>query len=55
MKSSVTKSFRKQLDDLPASVQEQANKAYVLWHCSTPYRRKDGTPVRGHYKRYPRK
>lgn len=32
MKSSVTKAFRKQLDDLPASVQEQAAKAYALWH-----------------------
>jgi mRNA-degrading endonuclease RelE of RelBE toxin-antitoxin system len=31
MKSSVTKSFRKQLGDLPASVQEQADKAYTLW------------------------
>lgn len=31
MKSSVTKSFRKRLGDLPASVQEQADKAYALW------------------------
>lgn len=31
MKSSVTKTFRKQLSDLPASVQEQAAKAYALW------------------------
>ena len=32
MKSSVTKAFRKKLDWLPASVQEQADKAYDLWH-----------------------
>ncbi|MEH1902669.1 ParE family toxin-like protein [Nostoc sp.] len=32
MKSSVTKVFRKKLDELPASVQEQAAKAYALWH-----------------------
>ena len=31
MKSSVTKSFRKQLSDLPVSVQGQADKAYSLW------------------------
>ncbi len=31
MKSSVTKAFRKQLDQLPIKVQEQANKAYALW------------------------
>jgi mRNA-degrading endonuclease RelE of RelBE toxin-antitoxin system len=31
MKSSVTKSFRKRLSELPASVQEQAAKAYALW------------------------
>ncbi|BAZ44785.1 hypothetical protein NIES4102_18020 [Chondrocystis sp. NIES-4102] len=31
MKSSVTKAFRKQLDVLPTSVQEQASKAYELW------------------------
>ncbi|MBW4465459.1 MAG: hypothetical protein KME07_08460 [Pegethrix bostrychoides GSE-TBD4-15B] len=36
MKSSVTKSFRKRLGDLPASVQEQANKAYTLWQ-EDPY------------------
>jgi mRNA-degrading endonuclease RelE of RelBE toxin-antitoxin system len=36
MKSSVTKSFRKRLDDLPASVQEQADKAYSLWQ-EDPY------------------
>jgi hypothetical protein len=32
MKSSVTNAFRKKLDQLPASVQEQAAKAYALWH-----------------------
>jgi mRNA-degrading endonuclease RelE of RelBE toxin-antitoxin system len=31
MKSSVTKTFRKQLNELPASVQAQAVKAYTLW------------------------
>jgi hypothetical protein len=36
MKSSVTKAFRKKLDGLPVSVQEQAAKAYALW-CSDPY------------------
>lgn len=36
MKSSVTKAFRKKLDGLPASVQEQAAKAYELWQ-SDPY------------------
>lgn len=36
MKSSVTKAFRKKLDGLPASVQEQATKAYELWF-SDPY------------------
>jgi mRNA-degrading endonuclease RelE of RelBE toxin-antitoxin system len=36
MKSSVTKTFRKQLDQLPASIQEQAAKAYSLWR-SDPY------------------
>jgi mRNA-degrading endonuclease RelE of RelBE toxin-antitoxin system len=36
MKSSVTKTFLKQLDDLPASVQEQAAKAYALWQAD-PY------------------
>jgi hypothetical protein len=30
MKSSVTKAFRKKLDGLPASVQEQAAKAYAI-------------------------
>jgi mRNA-degrading endonuclease RelE of RelBE toxin-antitoxin system len=36
MKSSVTKTFRQQLDNLPASVQSQAAKAYVLWQ-TNPY------------------
>lgn len=36
MKSSVTKSFRKRLDNLPVSVQEQADKAYALWQ-EDPY------------------
>ena len=36
MKSSVTKTFRKQLGDLPQSVQEQASKAYALWQAD-PY------------------
>ncbi|MGL5831975.1 MAG: type II toxin-antitoxin system RelE family toxin [Waterburya sp.] len=36
MKSSVTKTFRKQLSDLPASVQQQAAKAYILWQ-EDPY------------------
>ncbi len=36
MKSSVTKAFRKKLNELPASIQEQAAKAYALW-CSDPY------------------
>jgi mRNA-degrading endonuclease RelE of RelBE toxin-antitoxin system len=36
MKSSVTKTFRKRLNDLPASVQEQAAKAYELWQ-EDPY------------------
>lgn len=31
MKSSVTKTFRKRLNNLPASVQEQAAKVYSLW------------------------
>ncbi len=31
MKSSVTKTFRKQLNQLPNSVQKQAEKAYKLW------------------------
>jgi mRNA-degrading endonuclease RelE of RelBE toxin-antitoxin system len=36
MKSSTTKSFRKCLSDLPASVQEQAAKVYALWQ-EDPY------------------
>jgi mRNA-degrading endonuclease RelE of RelBE toxin-antitoxin system len=36
MKSSVTKAFRKLLSELPASVQEQAAKAYALWQ-DDPY------------------
>ncbi|MBO3460594.1 hypothetical protein G7B40_007790 [Aetokthonos hydrillicola Thurmond2011] len=36
MKSSVTKAFRKQLNQLPATVQEQAEKAYDLWR-EDPY------------------
>lgn len=36
MKSSVTNAFRKKLDQLPTSVQEQAAKAYALWN-SDPY------------------
>ncbi|WP_293337504.1 hypothetical protein [Microcoleus sp. CAWBG58] len=36
MKSSVTKSFRTRLESLPASVQEQADKAYALWQ-EDPY------------------
>jgi hypothetical protein len=36
MKSSVTNAFRKKLDQLPPSVQEQAAKAYALWS-SDPY------------------
>ncbi|MGD1953116.1 MAG: hypothetical protein ACFB14_26240 [Leptolyngbyaceae cyanobacterium] len=31
MKSSVTKDFRKRLDQLPSPVREQAKKAYALW------------------------
>ncbi len=31
MKSSVTKTFRKLLSELPLSVQEQAAKAYEFW------------------------
>lgn len=36
MKSSVTKTFRKQLNQLPTSVQEQAEKVYELWR-EDPY------------------
>lgn len=44
MKSSVTRSFRKRLSDLPALVQEQAAKAYALWkedpyHLSLQFKR----------------
>lgn len=38
MKSSTTKDFRKRLSQLPASVREQADKAYRLWK-SDPYHR----------------
>ena len=31
MRSSVTKTFRKQLNELPISVRKQAAKAYRLW------------------------
>lgn len=31
MKSSVTKAFRKQLEQLPTDIQELAEKAYTLW------------------------
>jgi hypothetical protein len=31
VKSSVTKEFRKHLDQLPVAVQEQADRAYALW------------------------
>jgi mRNA-degrading endonuclease RelE of RelBE toxin-antitoxin system len=31
MKSNVTKDFRKHLNQLPASVRNQANNAYALW------------------------
>ncbi|MBW4541982.1 MAG: hypothetical protein KME43_22990 [Myxacorys chilensis ATA2-1-KO14] len=36
MKSSVTKTFRKRLNQLPTSVQEQAERAYELWR-EDPY------------------
>lgn len=36
MKSSVTKTFRERLSNLPVSVQEQAAKAYALWQ-EDPY------------------
>lgn len=36
MKSSLTKAFRQQLNELPLSVQEQATKAYILWQ-ENPY------------------
>ena len=31
MRSRVTKQFRKLLDQLPTSIQEQADRAYTLW------------------------
>jgi hypothetical protein len=36
MKSSVTQMFRKRLNELPTSVQEQAAKVYALWQ-TDPY------------------
>jgi hypothetical protein len=36
MRSSVTKTFRKLLNQLPTSVQEQAAKAYAIWR-KDPY------------------
>jgi hypothetical protein len=36
VKSSVTKDFRKRLDQLPGAAQEQADRAYVLWR-SDPF------------------
>ncbi|XHX76407.1 MAG: type II toxin-antitoxin system RelE/ParE family toxin [Stenomitos frigidus ULC029] len=44
MKLSVTKTFRKRLNQLPATVQEQAEKAYALWledpyHTSLQFKR----------------
>jgi len=36
MKSSVTKSFRQKLQQLPFSIQQQAAKAYALWQ-QDPY------------------
>ncbi|MGV0025659.1 type II toxin-antitoxin system RelE family toxin [Phormidesmis priestleyi] len=36
MKSSVTETFRKRLNQLPATVQDQAEKAYELWR-EDPY------------------
>lgn len=35
MKSSVTKTFRQRLDDLPTLVQAQAAKAYALWQADS--------------------
>lgn len=37
MKSSVTKEFRRLLDELPHAAQEQAYRAYRLWR-EDPYR-----------------
>jgi mRNA-degrading endonuclease RelE of RelBE toxin-antitoxin system len=31
MKSSVTKAFRKKLQKLPSTIQDQASKSYALW------------------------
>ncbi|MBI4675853.1 MAG: hypothetical protein HY741_29790 [Chloroflexi bacterium] len=44
MKSSVTKSFRKQLEELPTEVRQQADRAYELWrkdpfHASLQFKR----------------
>lgn len=36
MKSSVTSEFRKRLDRLPTTIQEQAARAYALWR-GDPY------------------
>jgi hypothetical protein len=36
LKSSVSKDFRKKLDQLPSATQEQAARAYALWR-SDPY------------------
>jgi mRNA-degrading endonuclease RelE of RelBE toxin-antitoxin system len=36
MKSSITKDFRKRLNQLPANVRDQANNAYALWQ-EDPY------------------
>ena len=36
MKSSVTRTFRQQLEELPVAVQEQAERTYALWS-SDPY------------------
>lgn len=36
MESSVTKAFRKQLNDLPGSIQQQAAKVYAIWQ-EDPY------------------
>jgi hypothetical protein len=36
VKSSVTKAFRKRLDELPTSAKEQAARAYALWRAD-PY------------------
>ena len=36
MKSSITKKFRKELDQLPEAIQDQVIKAYEIWQ-SDPY------------------